>query len=117
MLNRSTPSKRILIFIGLFTMAIGVCIWLYPPSIFPDPSWGFQVMRGMRMGGGFNMLPGPDMTDIHKNAPSFLAWWSPGQYLVPYSFIMLFNVSIGHAMAVTAALCSLLGLGGFYFFF
>lgn len=117
MFNKSTSFKIILLFIGLFIIATGCCVWLYPPAVFPDPAWGFQVMRGMQMGGGFNMLPRPDMTDISKNAPSFLAWWSPGQYLVPYSFIKLLGVNIGRSMAITATLCSLTGLGGFYFFF
>lgn len=117
MRNKSISYRIILLLIGLFTLAIGCWIWLYPPAIFPDPAWGFQVMRGMRMGGGFNMLPQPDMTDINKNAPSFLAWWSPGQYLVPYGFIKLFGLNIGRSMAITATLCSLIGLSGFYFFF
>jgi len=117
MFNKSKTSKLILLFAGLFTIAIGAWVLLYPPAIFPDPAWGFQVMRGMRMGGGYNMLPTPDMTDINKNAPSFLAWWSPGQYLAPYGFISLLGINIGQAMAITAAFCSLIGLSGFYLFF
>lgn len=117
MLIKQHLSKIILAVTGLLTLLAGCWILIYPPAIFPDPGWGFQVMRGMQMGGGFNMLPGPDAVDIAKNAPSFLSWWSPGQYLAPFGLIALLHLNTGQAMALTAMLCSLLGLGGFYLFF
>jgi hypothetical protein len=110
--SSDSSAKYILIITVLFTLLNGVLLFIHPPALYPDPSWGFQVLRGMRMGGGFNMLPGPYINDITKNAPSFLAWWSPGQYLLPYLFISLFNVTIGHSVALTVTLCSIVGLLG-----
>ncbi|HEY0244005.1 MAG TPA: hypothetical protein VGC01_00450 [Mucilaginibacter sp.] len=96
---------------------MGIAILIIPTAIFPDPSWGFQVMRSMQMGGGFNMLIGPDPADISKNAASFLSWWSPGQYLAPYLFKSLFGLNSAWAIAITITLGNLIGLAGFYSFF
>lgn len=109
--------KLIVIATGIFTLITGALIFIHPAAIFPDPSWGFQVLRGMQAGGGFNILPSPDTADLAKNNPSFLSWWSPGQYLVPYFFINLFKLNIGQANAVVATLGSLIGLTGLYTFF
>jgi len=110
-------AKYTLSFIGLTVLVLGVLLFINPSAIFPDPSWGFQVMRSRQAGGGFNMLMHPDHNDIAKNTGEFLSWWSPGQYLVPYFFISIFKINIGQATAMTITLCQLLGLAGFYSFF
>lgn len=69
------------------------------------------------MGGKFNMVVAPDQGDFSKNTSEFLTWWSPGQYLVPYGFKLLFGVNSGQASALTVLLCQLLGLSGLYYFF
>src|SRR6201992_32627 len=104
---------------GLFTIIVvlGILLFINPPALFPDPANGFQVMRAMEMGGGFNLMISPDQDDISKNTSEFLTWWSPGQYLVPYAFKSLFGFNTGRASAVTITLCQLLGLAGFYSFF
>jgi hypothetical protein len=79
--------KFILSLLIILTFFAAFAIFKNPMAIFPDPSWGFQVMRSMQHGGGFNMLIVPDQLDISKNYGEFLSWWSPGQYLVPYFFI------------------------------
>jgi hypothetical protein len=108
----------LLLFIAaIFTVIMGVLIFAYPPAIFPDPSWGFQVMRSMQHGGGFNYLVGPSQTDIGQNTAQFLTWWSPGQYLVPYFFKLFFGVTTGEAAALTITVCQLLGLAGYYLLF
>jgi hypothetical protein len=96
---------------------MGVMIFIYPPSIFPDASHGFQVMRSMQMGGGFNQLVSPDQDDISKNTSQFLTWWSPGQYLVPYVIKSIFSINTGHATAIVISLCEWSGLLGLYLFF
>ncbi|MDO3627478.1 hypothetical protein [Mucilaginibacter sp. BT774] len=104
---------------GLFTLVVilGILSFVAPPSLFPDPANGFLVMRSMEMGGKFNMMVTPDQDDFSKNTSEFLTWWSPGQYLVPYAFKLLFSVNSGQASALTVLLCQLLGLAGFYVFF
>lgn len=96
---------------------MGVMILIYPPSIFPDASHGFQVMRSMQMGGGFNHLVSPDQDDISKNTSQFLTWWSPGQYLVPYFVQLVFGMNTGHATALVITLMELSGILGLYLFF
>ena len=104
---------------ALFTiiLVLGVLLFIAPPSVFPDPANGFLVMRSMEMGHGFNLMIRPDQDDFSKNTAEFLTWWSPGQYLVPYAFKLLFGINTGQASAVTITLCQLLGLAGFYSFF
>ena len=98
-------------------VVLGVFLFISPPAVFPDPANGFQVMRAMEMGGGFNLMISPDQADISKNTSEFLTWWSPGQYLIPYTFKLIFGLNTGQASAVTITLCQLLGLAGFYSFF
>ena len=92
-------------------------IFIYPPSIFPDAAHGFQVMRSMQMGGGFNRLVAPSQDDISQNTAQFLTWWSPGQYLLPYFIKSILGLNTGHATALTVILLELCGLAGFYTFF
>jgi len=104
---------------SLFTLVVilGLLSFIAPPSLFPDPANGFLVMRSMEMGGQFNMMVTPDQADFSKNTSEFLTWWSPGQYLVPYAFKVIFGLNSGQASALTVLICQLLGLSGFYYFF
>ena len=104
---------------SLFALVVilGILSFLAPPSLFPDPTNGFLVMRSMEMGGKFNRMVSPDQVDFSKNTSEFLTWWSPGQYLVPYVFKLVFGLNTGQASALTVLLCQLLGLSGFYYFF
>jgi len=99
------------------TLITGIFSYVAPPSIFPDPSWGFQVMRSMEMGGPVNHLVSPDQDDITKNTSMFLTWWSPGQYMVPYFFKSLLHITTGQASVITIVLAELLGVLGFFYFF
>jgi hypothetical protein len=99
------------------TLIIGIFSYLAPPAIFPDPSWGFQVMRSMEMGGGFNQLTGPDQENLAKNSSLFLTWWSPGQYLVPFFFKNLLSINTAQASVLTIVFSELIGLLGFFAFF
>src|ERR1700712_430839 len=81
------------------TVILGILLFVAPPSLFPDPTNGFMVMRSMEMGGGFNLMITPDQDDVSKNTSEFLTWWSPGQYLVPYVFKLLFGINTGQASA------------------
>lgn len=98
-------------------IVLGVLIFLAPPALFPDPADGFKVMRSMEMGGGFNQWVTPNPDDLTKNSTQFLTWWSPGQYMVPYTFKLILGVNTGQAAALAITLCQLLGLWGFYKFF
>jgi hypothetical protein len=116
-MSTNSTHKYILTSVTLAVLILGMLLFISPAAIFPDPSWGFQVMRSMQSGGGFNQLITPDHKDIAKNTTSFLSWWSPGQYLLPYLFIKLTGANVGYATAITITLCQFIGLVGFYFFF
>jgi hypothetical protein len=115
--NKQYLSRIIIGVLFTIILVLGILLFITPPALFPDPANGFQVMRAMEMGSGFNLMVSPDQSDISKNTSEFLTWWSPGQYLVPYTFKLLFGLNTGQASAVTITLCQLLGLAGFYTFF
>lgn len=115
---KKLPLHRVLlIIITVVVVAMSVMIFIYPPSIFPDAAHGFQVMRSMEMGSGFNRLVTPSQDDITQNTSLFLTWWSPGQYLLPYFIESALGLNTGHATALTVFLLELCGLAGFYTFF
>jgi hypothetical protein len=107
----------ILIVLSVLTIVTGVVIFIHPPAIFPDPSWGYQVLKSMQHGGGFNMRINPDHDNIAANYREFLSWWSPGQYLLPLLFKSTFSLNLGQTSVVTITVCALIGLFGFYQFF
>jgi hypothetical protein len=115
--NQQNITKIILVSLFAVVLILGILSFIAPPSLFPDPANGFLVMRSMELGGKFNMMVTPDQDDFSKNTSEFLTWWSPGQYLTPYAFKLLFGVTTGQASALTVLLCQLLGLSGFYYFF
>jgi len=118
-MSAEKPNLPAIILSGIFIIVIilGVLLYLAPPSVFPDPANGFRVMQSMEAGGPFNHLVSPDQEDIAKNTSEFLSWWSPGQYLAPYTFKLLLGVNTGQASALTITLCQLIGLSGLYVFF
>lgn len=113
-LEKDKPHRILLLALGAITLVLGVLLFIAPPSIFPDPGWGFEVMRCMQRGGHFNTLVSPDPHNIALDHGDFLSWWSPGQYLIPYLLQTVLWLNTGRAVALTVALCSLLGLAGYY---
>jgi hypothetical protein len=96
---------------------MGIILFIVPPTIFTDPSQGFQVLRSMQLGSGFNNFVSPDQGDISQNYTEFITWWSPGQYLVPYFVKLLTGLNLGQGIAITVTVASFFGLTGFYLFF
>ncbi len=115
--SKIRPHAIILIIVVVALVISGILLFFIPPALFPDPGQGFQVLRSMQMGGGFNNFVSPDQSDISQNYTEFLTWWSPGQYLVPYLFKLAVSLNTGRAIAITVTICELLGLAGFYVFF
>ncbi|RKR84991.1 hypothetical protein BDD43_5246 [Mucilaginibacter gracilis] len=113
-------SKRHLVVLAVvltLTVIAGILIVICPPGLYPDPGAGFQVMRSMMMGGGFNLSITPSQANILQNTTTFLTWWSPGQYLLPYGFKVGLGVNMGQSAALTVLFCDVLGIFGFYNFF
>src|SRR5439155_17728536 len=54
------------------------------PAMYSDAGWGFLVADSMAAGAPFNHLVEPDPDDIARDASSFVATWSPGQYVLAY---------------------------------
>src|SRR5262249_61297775 len=85
-----------------------------PPKIFIDSGVGFLALRSMLEGGAFNSITAPDPANIANDVAIFLTWWSPGQYLVPGSFIWL-GTSYGLAISLTTLIATLIGVAGWVF--
>jgi hypothetical protein len=82
-----------------------------PPRIVPDSIVGFLAFRGMLEGGAFNSIASPDPNNIANDVVAFVTLWSPGQYLVPGSFIWL-GTNYGLALSLTTLIATLIGLSG-----
>ena len=54
-----------------------------PPSLNTDSATGFAAWETWRNGGPWNHRIAPDYTDIAQNEFYSVAWWSPGQYMLP----------------------------------
>jgi hypothetical protein len=117
MMTKENLPKIILVFIGIAVLTMGITLLFIPPALFPDPANGFQVLRSMQLGGGFNNMVAPDQSDISQDYTEFLTWWSPGQYLIPWLFKLITGLSQGRGIAIVVFLSSVSGLGGFYLFF
>jgi len=115
--QKNNAHRIILLIIGIAVLAMGIILFFIPPALFPDPGMGFQVLRSMQSGSGFNNLVSPDQGDISQNYTEFLTWWSPGQYLIPWFFKLIADLNTGQAIAITVALGELSGLAGLYCFF
>ncbi|HZY36912.1 MAG TPA: hypothetical protein VFE53_09705 [Mucilaginibacter sp.] len=109
--------RIILLLVYLYVLILGMMIITVPPGFDPDSGWGFMVMHNMEQGAAFNRLVSPDPANIAANQTTFLSWWSPGQYLVPYFLRVSLNINNGHAISLSVISSSLLGLTGFYMFF
>ena len=114
---KNSPHKIIIVIVIIALLVMGITLFIIPSAVFPDPGMGFQVLRSMQMGGGFNNIVSPDQSDISQTYTEFLTWWSPGQYLVPYFFKRIAGINLGHAVAITVVLSQFFGLAGFYCFF
>src|SRR6516164_3406228 len=82
-----------------------------PPTIISDSGAGFLALRGMFEGGPFNSISTPDPADIANDVVTYLTWWSPGQYLVPGSFIWL-GARYDLAVSLTTLIATLIGVAG-----
>jgi hypothetical protein len=95
----------------LVPIILFLCSLYIPPRINPDSGVGFLAFRNMLEGGAFNRIMAPDRANIANDVVSFLSWWSPGQYLLPGSFIWL-GTNYGLALSLTTLIATLIGLLG-----
>jgi hypothetical protein len=82
-----------------------------PPTIEWDSGLGFIVLRSMLEGGAFNIFTEPDHADISRDLATFLSSWSPGQYIVPGTFVWL-GTHYGLALSLTTLIATLIGVVG-----
>ncbi|MFD0795028.1 hypothetical protein ACFQZX_15510 [Mucilaginibacter litoreus] len=112
------PEHRIILTaVFLIVTVCSILLLVNPAAIFPDSAWGYQVLRSVQNGSGFNMLTLVSQENITQNTSEFKSWWSPGQYLFPAAFVKLFNLNLGYASALTVIICQFTGLAGLYVFF
>src|SRR5262249_48534278 len=115
-LSRPTPPDRTspnaATYLPLIVPIILFIASLYiPPGVAYDPGEGFRVLQNMLKGGAFNTVTVPDPANIAHDVIIFQTWWSPGQYLVPGSFIWL-GSNYGVALSFTVLIATLIGVAG-----
>ncbi|MDP3163586.1 MAG: hypothetical protein Q8N31_26530 [Reyranella sp.] len=116
-LPATTPvATALYVLTGSIVLGYTIGIAIVGPSMYADQGTGFLILEAMKRGGPFNEMPVPDPADISRDMGFFVAWWSPGQYLVPGLFKAL-GFDLGQAITITVALCSALGLVGLHFLY
>src|SRR5262249_7737999 len=105
------------------TSSCGICLLLLVPvtlfivsffirpAVAYDPGFGFLAFRSMLEGGSFNKITAPDPANIAEDVSYFLTWWSPGQYLIPGTFVWL-GTDYGLAISLTTFFATVIGFFG-----
>jgi hypothetical protein len=107
----------LLIALIIIALAMGITLFCVPPFLGTDPSQGFLVLRSMNAGGPFNCVSAVNQGDISQSHNDFLAWWSPGQYMVPWLAEKASGLNLGKSIALVVFAANVSGLAGLYFFF
>jgi hypothetical protein len=76
--------------------------------------YGFLAYKGTLQTGRFNVMQLVSPEDISTIQNHFVAWWSPGQWMVPGLLHSLLGCRLGVASIIITVLFSLIGLYGFY---
>lgn len=87
-----------------------ISLFIKPVVVF-DTAYGFIAFRSMLEGASFNNVTTPDPLNIANDIGKFLAWWTPGQYLVPGIFVWL-GTDYGLAVTLTALITNIIGVLG-----
>ncbi|MFI5000468.1 MAG: hypothetical protein ACHQK9_11375 [Reyranellales bacterium] len=106
-------STSLYVLTGLIVLGYAISAWIVGPSMYADQGMGFLAFEAWKHGGPFNVVTMPDPANIAQNKDFFVAWWSPGQYLVPGLFQVL-GFDLGHAMTIVLVLCGVLALVGLH---
>lgn len=112
--SRDTPSAiRKLAWGVLFALPVvyGVVGFLVPPAVGADASWGLWTWQSHLRGAPWNCYWNVNPQDIAADTPTFLACFTPGQYLVPVLLATL-GLSLPQAVMVTTLACTIAGLLG-----
>ncbi len=92
-------------------LAFGVVGFFVPPAVGADASWGLWSWFCQQRGAPWNCYWNVDPSNIATDAPTFLACFTPGQYLIPALFTTM-GMSMRHAVVATTLACTLAGLLG-----
>lgn len=109
------PRVRHLALFIAFALHLALCLtaWRHPPYLNSDSATGFLIWDSMKAGAGWSHLISPSPDNLAVDRSEFVAWWSPGQYLVagPLEY---FGLSLGHAIALGCLLAAVAGLLGYW---
>jgi len=109
-INPKISCRMVYILLLVPVMLFIISLFIRPQMTF-DSAYGFLALRSMLDGGSFNYVTSPDPGNIANNIETFLTWWSPGQYLVPGTFVWL-GANYGLAISLTTLLATVIGVLG-----
>ena len=88
-----------------------IALWALPLPNFADALRGIHVAQSMLQGGEFNHLTYANPVQPDELSSVFLAWWTPGQYLIPFVFYLITTNWI-IAQKITISITLLIGVFG-----
>lgn len=118
-LSQSTGPRHRLTQVLLAVLALLICYQAFycltsQKSLGWDASMGFLTLQSSLEHGDFNRLHHPDVNNLAEDRAEFIAWWTPGQYLIPHWAAKALGTNIGNALRIVTVLCSWAGLVGCY---
>jgi hypothetical protein len=106
-------NKLLLSFLILVIIIYILVILKFNITVFhSDPINGFLALKGSILNGRFNFVPSYSLNNLIDLDYSFLTWWSPGQYLIPYTLSWISGLTFIMGIKITIILSILsLSLG------
>ena len=99
---------------AIVPLAAAVAAWFWArPILSSDTATGLAAYRNWAQGGPWNCVVAPAASDLARDAPSYVSWWSPGQAAWPGVF-MLGGGSVGVALILSALVGAWVKSAGLY---
>lgn len=106
------PSVHVLKIVFFILLAVlSTALFIETPVVFPDALRGIEAMYQYANGGRFNTLAYPDVAGGYAY---FISWWTPGQWMIPYFFIVFLGISASLGLSLIVFLFTALGLIGYF---
>ncbi|MET0636170.1 MAG: hypothetical protein ABWZ25_09075 [Chitinophagaceae bacterium] len=117
--NLSTDkfSHRVRTLTGILFILLVILLALKPLVLTIDSVYGFFAMEGTLQTNQFNVLQDLSYADLRQVDLKFMAWWSPGQWMVPALFSLLLHIPLGVSCIVVTVLATVAGLIGYRLIF
>jgi hypothetical protein len=87
---KENTAKFLPFLVGLIVLVYCINLLVLGSATFADSLRGFEILSQYREGAPFNTLNYPSVS--RPDFSFYVAWWSPGQWVLPYALMKLFTI-------------------------